>query len=96
MTAQEVRAKGHDLRDKIRRGVTSVMKWSVRFPLCSPFLHLSARIGTDDIVCHVQNSCRTGKARWAYSTGVACEEVVLAAFRLEGDKTKTWKQKRSA
>ncbi|KAK3374767.1 hypothetical protein B0H63DRAFT_526064 [Podospora didyma] len=40
-----------------------------------------------------QNSCKLGTSRWSFSTGVASEEVVLRAFRLEKEK-KLWKQKK--
>ncbi|KAK3334086.1 hypothetical protein B0T19DRAFT_146024 [Cercophora scortea] len=67
LTAREVRSKGHELRDKIYRGVKQVMKW--------------------------QNSCKLGRSRFSYSSGVACEDVVLAALRLP-KPNKSWKQKK--
>ncbi|KAK3339814.1 hypothetical protein B0T25DRAFT_363753 [Lasiosphaeria hispida] len=40
-----------------------------------------------------QNSCRNGTSRFAFSTGVACDEVMLRALRLPDGK-KQWKQKK--
>ncbi|KAK3681143.1 hypothetical protein B0T22DRAFT_485705 [Podospora appendiculata] len=65
LTAQEIREKGRELRDKIYRGVKQAIK-------CS---------------------CKFGKSRFSYSSGVACEDVILAALRLPKQK-KTWRQKK--